>query len=223
MFKFLKKIFPTFLLLLILVLLWNKSEQLHYNKDDEFYLPPFELTIFSEDIMESMELLNNKAKELNNEIIDKGFGLSSLKLAKENYLTNNTILVLQTYYQRSNDLAQSVVRIPKSFVGLTINELREISKSWEVKDFVDGKFLVFFRSLDELSPSDKERAHLGIRDGKVGIFYGESGDNLKCITQIQVEELSVQEQNNLKEGIIIDSNEELLSILDGFISEINKD
>ena len=61
--------------------------------------------------------------------------------------------------------------------------------------------------------------HLGIKDGRVAIFYGKSGNkHLKQLTDIRVNNLPSQEKETLAEGIVVNSEEELLAILEGLAS-----
>lgn len=68
------------------------------------------------------------------------------------------------------------------------------------------------------------RAYLGIEEGRVAIFAGgKENNNLKEITNIEVDNLPPEEQEKLEQGIVFDSEEELLSLLDSYISGINDD
>ncbi len=52
---------------------------------------------------------------------------------------------------------------------------------------------------------------------------GKENNNLKEITNIEVDNLPPEEQEKLEQGIVFDSEEELLSLLDSYISGINDD
>ena len=183
------------------------------------------LSILPDEIFQSLELINKRAYDLQKDLSDRqGFSFSYFKLAGEKYISANTPLIVQTYYKKSDSLVQEIITIPANFVGMTISELNNITEQWEIKEYTAGKLMILYRSLDEISPKDKNSIHLGVKEGKVAIFYGERGQrNLKKLTEINVKILSLQEQRNLKDGITIGSSEELLSILDGLISSINND
>lgn len=211
------KRFITILILIVtIVLLWN---EVCYKPDHEEF-PLVKISNPPIDIIESLRTLDKMALKLKNDI-----NTLSLKLAREKYIYPNTLLILQIYYQKSNILVQNMVNIPENFVGLTINELKSIlNNNWEVKDYIPGQLMILYSSLDALSPEDESRLHLGIKEGKVAIFYGREGtNNLKKVTNINVEKLPFEEQKNLEKGISIDSDEELLSVLDSFISRVNRD
>ncbi len=215
------------LILLIIVLLGNEIEPINPNKSNSksHNRQLMNLSILPDEIFESLELLNKRANDLQKDLSDRqGFSFTYFKLAGEQYISANTPLIVQTYYKKSNSLVQEIITMPANFVGLTISELNNISEQWEIKEYTAGKLMILYRSLDEISPKDKKNIHLGVKEGKVAIFYGDSGQrNLKKLTEINVKNLSLQEQRNLKDGITIGSSEELLSILDGLISNINND
>lgn len=215
------------ILLILIVFLWNEIEPISPNKGNSKFdnRPLMNLSILPDEIFQSLELINKRAYDLQKDLSDRqGFSFSYFKLAGEKYISANTPLIVQTYYKKSDSLVQEIITIPANFVGMTISELNNITEQWEIKEYTAGKLMILYRSLDEISPKDKNSIHLGVKEGKVAIFYGERGQrNLKKLTEINVKILSLQEQRNLKDGITIGSSEELLSILDGLISSINND
>ncbi len=227
MLKIYRRGFIVLILILTIILLWNEVDLINLNKEksNSRNRSIMNLSILPDEIHRSLESLNIKASELQSNLSDnKGFNFTYLKLAGEKYISANTPLIVQTYYKKSDSLVQEIVKMPGNFVGLTISEFKSISKQWEVKEYTAGKLMILYRSLNELSPTDKNNIHLGVQEGKVAIFYGESGQrNLKKLTEIELNDLPLQEQNNLKSGISVSSNEELLSVLDSLISQINMD
>ncbi len=223
--KIYRRSFIVLILILTIVLLWNEVDSLNRKESDYYYRPLMNLSILPDEILKSLESLNNRARDIQAKLSDtKGISFTYFKLAGEKYISANTPLIVQTYYKKSDKLVQNIITMPSNFVGLTVSELKDISKQWEVKEYSAGKLMILYRSLNELSPKDKNNIHLGVKEGKVAIFYGVSGQqNLKKLTEIELEDLPLQEQTNLKNGIRIDSNEELLSVLDSIISRINMD
>lgn len=222
-----KRISVVLVLILAIILSWNETDPTKLNKEkpESYNRPLMSLSILPDEISHSLELLNRRAGDLQKDLkTRKGFTLNYFKLAGEKYISANTPLIVQTYYKKSNSLIQEFVSLPDNFAGLTISELKDIAKQWEIKDYSPGKVLILYRSIDEISPADINKMHLGVKGDKVAIFYGESGQrNLKKITEIRISDLPLQEQSNLKKGITINSNEELLSVLDGLISSVNRD
>lgn len=217
--KIIKQAMIVLFLSVAIILTYNELYQYNNGKEElDFNLrPELKLSTLSEELAESIAVIEKKAA-----MLKKGrFTLDILSLTgeKNNYIQANTPLVLQTYYQGSEELKQNITTVPNDFIGLTFNELSQIAGEWQVKTYKPGKGLVLYRSLDQLSPDDKKNMHLGIKNGRVAIFYGESGDKfLKKLTEIKVDDLPYSEKMNLEKGIVVKSQEELLSILEGLIS-----
>ncbi|MFW6006462.1 MAG: BofC C-terminal domain-containing protein [Bacillota bacterium] len=61
--------------------------------------------------------------------------------------------------------------------------------------------------------------YLGVKDGKIAIFKkDDSGEILQEVTSINLNDLPEKEREELKEGIIVSSDEELIKILEGLVS-----
>ncbi|MFP4016888.1 MAG: BofC C-terminal domain-containing protein [Halanaerobiales bacterium] len=213
--------------LFTIILFWNEIDPLYlqrgnYQNDNK---PLINLSILPDNISSSLVKLNERASKLQEEISARDtFFLENIKLAGEKYISSHTPLIVQTYYKKSNSLEQQIVSMPENFVGLTIKELNEIAENWEIKEYTPGKLMIIYRSFDDVSPEDKGKMHLGVKEGRIAIFYGSSGQkNLKKQTDIPVGELPPEEQENLRKGIEVNSDEELLAILDSIISSINSD
>lgn len=207
-----KKTIIIFVILVVLVL-WNDVGYREKKTTENISLTKY--SDLPENVIGFLDLIGQKAVEIK----DKGFGLHSFALVEGEFICIDTLLILQRYYQKSNALLRNAIKIPDKFVGLSLKEFKEISIPWEVKKYAPGKFVVLYRSFDETASM-----HIGIRDGRVAIFYGKKGEeNLKDVTEIMVNDLPHKVQNSIKDGLTIDSDEELLSVLDGFISSINND
>ena len=187
----------------------NDAEQNeNYNPEDIFSPRQTELP---ENIKEYLDGLAEKAVKIKS----RGFGFHSFRLATDDFIAPETLLVLRRYYQDNNTLLQNVIRIPDKLAGLSLKELKEISFPWELKEYNPGKLLILYRAFEKTG-----RMRIGEKDGRVAIFYGEEDEEL---TGIKVNELPAEEQNSIRNGLSVNSLEELLSVLDGFISSISKD
>lgn len=208
-----KKIMIISFILLLALIFWNDVEQRdNYSLENIF---PIRQADLPENIKGFLDVLIERAGDIK----DQGFGLQSFRLAADDYINSETLLILERYYRENNTLLQNAVKIPDKLVGLSLKELQEISLPWEVKEYNPGELVILYRTFEKIG-----RMHIGERDGRVAVFYGEQGEeDLVEITTIKVNELPVEEQNSVREGLIINSAEELLSVLDGLISSINKD
>jgi hypothetical protein len=214
------------ILILFLLILWNYREQ-EYNpgQSGDMVTPGVEISTLPDEVYKSIKDIEKKALDLQKDIKQStGLRVNAISFSTNQYIDQQIPLVLEVYYIGSNRLLQEVTLMPEAFTGLSVNELKNIAGDWEVKNYRPGKALTLYKKIDDLSPEDKEKLHLGIKDGKVAIFYGDPGSGyLKKMTGIIVEELPIEEQKNLEKGITVNSREELYSILDGLISTINQD
>jgi len=207
-----------FVLIVIIVLVWN---DLTDHQEDSYLPERVKLSALPEEIAGSLSVLEERANSRQKEMLKKGFRLNISSLTGEKEIDAETPLVLQSFYQGSNQLVQKVISMPESFVGLTARELASLTRDWEIKGLEPGRGLTLYREVNDLSPEDKKVMHLGIKGEKVAIYYGETGDNyLKQITDINVSDLPYSEQKALEEGIVVYSQEELLSLLEGLVGII---
>jgi len=166
--------------------------------------------------------MREKALEMG--IVSQQYKLNFSTLFTQKQINSTTPLVLQTYYESTGELEEKISNMPSFFIGLTIEQLDLLSDEWKVKDYSEDKALILYRNISNFLDKEQELKHLGIKDGKVAIFYGESGEKyLKQITGIDIALLPDNIKDLLKKGIVVHSEEELLSVLEGLMSIINKD
>jgi len=160
-------------LIVIIVLVWNDFT----DHQEDSYLPErVKLSALPGEIAESLSVLEERANNRQQEMLKKGFRLNISSLTGEKEIDADTPLVLQSFYQGSNQLVQKVISMPDSFVGLTARELASLTRDWEIKGLEPGRGLTLYREVNDLSPADKKIMHLGIKGEKVAIYYGETGD-----------------------------------------------
>ncbi len=206
--------------LIITVFLWVQVNQNPQKKPDYPLTPRIKLSALPDDINNSLETISQRIKKSNTN--NNKFQLNFKNLLHRD-ITEDTPLVLQTYYEGSQEISEMITEMPPSFVGLNLNQLSQYLDEWSIKKFEQGRALVIYRSKSGLSPEDKEKQYLGIKDGQVAIFYGKKGSGvLKQKTSILVDNLPEKERKSLQEGIEINSREELLTILEGLAS-LNQD
>ncbi|ADL12241.1 BofC C-terminal domain-containing protein [Acetohalobium arabaticum] len=165
-----------------------------------------------EDITQSQQKFSQLIKEKREEFETK------LELTEERLLTGpNPSLIFKTYYTRCGDI---VVDHKKAKNEFEINNLVAKYPQWTLAK--KGKErIILKRRVDKVCPEHKEEMYLGIKDGTVAIFYGNPDDEqeiLKRKTNISVDLLPAEEIESLKEGIIVESQKELLALLEGLSS-----
>lgn len=213
----------TIVLIIIFVSVWVGIKESESDKPlPDINRSRIELSALPENLNQALKTIEKRAARKQQGLDKKIFNLNLVNRLRGQTITSSTPLVLQTYYDNSK--LERVTSMPSSFVGLTVEQLSSVLEEWKIKQYRPDKVLVMYRTISGLSPEEKKFQHLGIKDGKVAIFYGKKGkDCLKQLTNIKVADLSTREKNALKEGILVSSEEELLTILEGLMSSINRD
>lgn len=218
-----RKIVIVLFLFISIFVLWS-DRNIDFNREFSSDFHTIKISTMPDNIKESFQLLKNDAKNLKLKIKKERTFINSIKLSTNEYINYSTPLIIQVFYQKSNELFQEILFMPEEFVGLTLDELTSIIGAWQLKAYHSGQMMVLYKSVNDISPADRNKMYLAIRDKKIAVFYGDVGSNqLKEIIDIDVSDLPEKEKEYLKKGIAVSSKEELLSVLDGLISSINMD
>ncbi|MFW6035908.1 MAG: BofC C-terminal domain-containing protein [Halothermotrichaceae bacterium] len=212
------------IIILIIAIVISVDNNFKFNSgyNNEINIKDVQNDMLAEEIMESYNLLKDRALSLKNKKNERGLSFNTV--FGRNYIGESTSLIIQSYYIGSDKLVQHIREMPEAFIGLTLGEFKSITGKWQIKSYNSGTVLVLQRKIDDLAPEDKKIMHLGIKEGKVAIFYGRTGNkHLRKLTEIEVSKLPYSERKSLEKGIVINSQEELLAVLDGLMSTINMD
>lgn len=128
-----------------------------------------------------------------------------------------THLILKTYYKKCGDVVTEEKLVNKQ---LGVEELLTKYPNWQMTQKSRYR-IILSKEIDDVCPEHKERMYLGIKKGFVAIFYGRPGAGKKILkrkTNISTDPLPEKEINNLKEGIEVNSQKELLTLLEGLSS-----
>ena len=112
--------------------------------------------------------------------------------------------------------------MPDFLVGLNIKQLETVLMNslfsdWYIEDFQQNQYLILSRKRFE--NDEKESKYIiSVQNGKVAIYSAENDNKLLQVTEIKIDRLPKSEKETLKKGIYVDSDEELFTILEGFIS-----
>lgn len=121
--------------------------------------------------------------------------------------TIQTRLLLKTLYKGCGHIEVERRDIPEQLAGLGEEELLEHYPGWEVEKF-QGDEIILFRQVEEACPG-----HYVLRmlSGYVAIYMTaeNGGETLVEVTDIPVSILRLKDQQRLKEGILLDSMEEV--------------
>lgn len=207
--KFLKLFIIFMILSLFIFNYYNLSNQEELGAD-------FSQLKISTDIYDSLKFLEEKALLKQEEFnfwtkIKLGF------IGKGDLISPHSTLIIQLDDLSTNNLTQYNLTMPNAFVGLTSSQLASLADDWLI---LAGEEILFLYQNYLPLASVKDVLSLGVKEGRVAIFYGENQNKLKQLTDIKVKDLPQEVQESLKDGIIIRSEEELLTILEGIISII---
>ncbi len=215
--KYLNKYLLIFVIVVAVLAFWYGINSRNIKDPENPVLPETKISTLPDDIKGAVESIALRAEKLGTK---NGRGL--FNLLKQDEISKDTPLVLQTYYSKSDQISEYVTSMPASFAGLTIEQLESTLREWNIEEYNPKNTLILRRRKERLSPEDRNNQHIGIKDGRVVIFYGKKDKRnnkvIKQKTSIKVEDLPQSEREKLKDGIDIKSKEELFTILEGLLS-----
>ncbi|MGM0471599.1 MAG: BofC C-terminal domain-containing protein [Bacillota bacterium] len=123
-------------------------------------------------------------------------------------------LVFKTYYTECGDVTTEYKQIEYEF---ELTDLTAKYPKWELVTY-NQRLIIFERKVKTVCPKHRKKLYLGIKDGRVAIFYGHPKSQVSTLqrkTEILIEPLPPKEVADLRAGIKIASQRELLMILEG--------
>ncbi|WP_425061213.1 hypothetical protein SCACP_19970 [Sporomusa carbonis] len=131
-------------------------------------------------------------------------------------ISANTDLVQKIVYTKCKDEEIFRTKPPDNLIGLNFNQVQKIYSGWNIDKF-DTKEVEMTLKVDSLCREHTNNMFLGIKDGYVTVFYGVPGPKaiVKEVTNIPVNHLMPQDLQELHQGLVIQSKEELLRTLEG--------
>ncbi len=126
----------------------------------------------------------------------------------------NAVLVKRTIYKVCGHNIDQKSMLPKEQQEFTLEQFKELYSEYNIEKFSPEEIIIS-KQLNLKCPNHfivKEK------DGKVAVLYQipVGGISVKEITNIDVSNLSITDQERLRLGIIINSNEKLAEILEDF-------
>lgn len=131
-------------------------------------------------------------------------------------ITANTNIMQKIIYTKCNDEERFRTTPPDNLVGLNFNQVQKVYSGWSIEKF-DTKEVEMTLKVDSLCREHANNMFIGIKDGHVAVFYGVPGTKaiLKEVTNIPVNGLMPQDVQELNQGLVVQSKEELLRTLEG--------
>ena len=134
-------------------------------------------------------------------------------MAQPDRITSDTTIV----YEYAGDADGSVQRLeqnaPAALFNLTRTQLAERIEGYTIESFSSSE-VVLRKNAPRI-----ENYVLGIWDGRVAVFYADSGvteNGLKEVTDTPVSSLSEDEQMRLKLGVVIEGSGQLMKVLEDY-------
>lgn len=136
--------------------------------------------------------------------------------SQDETITPNTTLILKKYYTKCKHTITNNVAIPEEMVNLSKEELKEKYKDWEIEKFSKDE-IILKKNLEEFC---NEHYYLKEENGHVNIYnIDENGKlTLKEENRLSCEYLPETDRIELRNGIEINTKEELNKILEDFES-----
>ncbi|QDR80866.1 BofC C-terminal domain-containing protein [Sporomusa termitida] len=127
-----------------------------------------------------------------------------------------TDIIQKITYTKCNDQEIFKTKPPDNLVGLNFNQVQRIYNGWSIEKF-DTKEIEMSLKVDSLCREHANNMFIGIKDDKVTVFYGVPGPKaiVKEMTKIPVTALMPQDVQELRQGLVVQSKEELLKTLEG--------
>ncbi|HWR45374.1 BofC C-terminal domain-containing protein [Sporomusa sp.] len=131
-------------------------------------------------------------------------------------ISANTDVVQKIIYTKCKDEEVFRTKPPDNLVGLNFNQVQKIYTGWSIEKF-DTKEVEMSLKVDSLCREHANNMFLGIKDDHVAVFYGVPGPKaiVKEVTKIPITALMPQDVQELHQGLVVQSKEELLRTLEG--------
>lgn len=129
-------------------------------------------------------------------------------------ISPNCLITLKKYYKKCEHTINEYVSVPDKLVNKTQEDLQEEYEGWEIKEFSANKIILY----KEFEEECNEHYIVKDNDGKVKIYkILESGEQVEeKATEISTDYLTENDKLNMKNGIIVNSKEDLNQLIEDF-------
>ncbi len=171
-------------------------------------------SIYNKSEPSKQQLVENESTEITTlDLIEniKETEVNNINIPK---ITPSTKMVYKYFYKLDNT-TEVIEDVPPYFlIDLTRQDLEKEFKNWQIESFSTSE--VVMKTVIE--GESIQHYIIGDYDGFVAVFYEKeiNGNNLKEITNIPLESLSIEEQEEIKKGIKISGKEELIKFLQNY-------
>lgn len=131
-----------------------------------------------------------------------------------NEISPSAMLIQKIYYSKCGQTIEESMKVPEDIAKLSQEQFREAYKDWNIEK-INPTEIIISKTVDAKC---SEHYIVKVKNEKVAVYYQEpvNGVGLKELTNIPISSLSKADQENLKLGIKIESNEKLAELLEDF-------
>lgn len=133
----------------------------------------------------------------------------------EEKISVNTEVIEEIYYVECDHLIKNVRKDTKSLINMTKEKLAKKYSEWEIKEFSNEKVIVYKEEFNFCN----EHYLIKDVDGVVTIYNMDNDEKIKEtieITDIETKYLPETDQENLKEGIKVYTQQKLNKLIEDF-------
>lgn len=129
-------------------------------------------------------------------------------------ISPNCLITLEKYYKNCEHTINEYISIPEQLVNKTQNDLQKEYKDWEIRKFSSNQIILY----KEFDGECQEHYIVKDNEGKVTIYKilenGEQKEERK--TEISTDYLTESDKINMKNGITVNSKEDLNQLIEDF-------
>ncbi|MDT8901002.1 BofC C-terminal domain-containing protein [Anaeroselena agilis] len=128
----------------------------------------------------------------------------------------NTDFTQKITYLKCGDEETFHTKPADNLIGLTAAQIQKVYAGWTMEKF-DTKEVVLSLKVDSYCREHANNMFIGVKDGYVAVYSGRPGPRaiIREVTKIPVRNLSADDIEELKRGMVVKSREELLRTLEG--------
>ncbi len=131
----------------------------------------------------------------------------------------DTELVQKIVYLKCGDEEIFRSKPADNLIGLNLNQVQKVYTGWTIDKF-DPREVEMSLAVGSYCREHANNMFIGLKDGFVAVFSGKPGPRaiIREVTRIPASDLSPEDQEELRHGLVVQSREEVLRTLEGMQS-----
>ena len=146
---------------------------------------------------------------------EKGKDKEILTSLSEEKISINTQIIEETYYSKCDHKVENIIKDTKKYINMTKDMLQKEFPTWEIKEFEKDKVVLYKEEEDFCN----EHFLIKDEDGYITIYTIDNDKNILELldkTDIATKYLTNVDQDNLKNGMIIYTKQNLNKLIEDF-------